>query len=199
MTDDWWNDAYDDDPPWDVGRPQPALVRLVEDGVVDGRVLDVGCGTGTNALYLAEHGHPVTGVDVSERAIEQAREKARRASDDEDRNVRFRVADALDLSADLGPFDSVVDSGTFHVFEDEQRGTYVDNLAAVLRSGGHAFVLAFGNDAPDDWGPNLVSRDDVTDAFSSDDWRIDDVRETVFLANHGDDEVAGLLAVVERR
>lgn len=213
VTDDpgeWWNEAYENDPPWDVGRPQPAFVRLVEDGAVDGRVLDAGCGTGTHALCVAERGRPVTGVDVSERAIERAREKAREArasahpdgsetsGTPRDLDVTFRVADVLDLPADLGPFETVLDSGTFHVFEEEERAAYADSLAAVLSPGGRAFVLAFGEDAPDDWGPNTLSAADVTDAFG-DGWRVRDVREEPFVANHGADRVPGLLAVVERR
>jgi SAM-dependent methyltransferase len=196
---DWWNEAYESDPPWDVGRPQPAFVRLAEDGAIDGHVLDAGCGTGTHALYVAKRGRPVTGVDASERAVERARETAREASRSRpDLDVTFRVADLLDPPADLGPFETVLDSGTFHVFGPGERAAYADGLAAVVPSGGRAFVLAFGEDAPDDWGPNPVSPDDVAGAFG-DGWRVRDAREEPFVANHGDDRVPGLLAVVERR
>lgn len=63
-------------PPWDIGRPQPAIVRLAERGAINGAVLDVGCGTGENALYLAGLGLEVTGVDAAPTAIASAREKA---------------------------------------------------------------------------------------------------------------------------
>src|ERR1039457_3090205 len=63
-------------PPWDIGRPQPAFVRLARSGLLCGRVLDVGCGTGEHALLAAAHGADAMGVDVSPRAVEQARGKA---------------------------------------------------------------------------------------------------------------------------
>src|SRR6266852_8937706 len=72
-----WEDAYKTVPPWDVGRPQPAFVELVRAGELNrGKVLDVGCGTGENALYLAENGFSVIGVDLTSSAITAARAKA---------------------------------------------------------------------------------------------------------------------------
>ena len=73
-----WDAVYvaDQPPPWDIGRPQPALVRLAEQGLFGGHVLDVGCGTGEHALLAAAHGGTATGVDLSPRAISQARAKA---------------------------------------------------------------------------------------------------------------------------
>ena len=73
-----WDASYHDGPaPWDTGQPQPAVVRLAAEGGFAGAVLDAGCGTGENALYLASLGWPVLGVDVAETALAIAREKAR--------------------------------------------------------------------------------------------------------------------------
>src|SRR6266852_9065369 len=73
-----WDASYYDGPaPWDIGRPQPAIVRLASEGGFAGAVLDAGCGTGENALHLASLGLPVLGVDVAETALAIAREKAR--------------------------------------------------------------------------------------------------------------------------
>jgi 2-polyprenyl-3-methyl-5-hydroxy-6-metoxy-1,4-benzoquinol methylase len=97
-----WEDAYKTVPPWDVGRPQPAFVELVRAGELGKhKVLDVGCGTGENALYLASNGFSVSGVDLSDRAIAAARAKAveRRL------NIDFRTGNALSLEFKDSVFD----------------------------------------------------------------------------------------------
>src|SRR5438128_10310610 len=104
--------AYKGKAPWDVDRPQPAIVRLVKAGAISGDVLDVGCGTGENALFLGENGFVVLGVDMVKKAIDIAKRKAaeRRAA-----TVDFRVADALMLGRLERTFDTVTDSGLLHV------------------------------------------------------------------------------------
>src|SRR5437879_13464936 len=71
-----WNSVYEGSPPWDIGRPQPNFVRLADAGRFQGRVLDVGCGTGEHVMLAASHGADAMGVDVAELAIERARAKA---------------------------------------------------------------------------------------------------------------------------
>lgn len=114
------------DIPWDSETPSEPLVRLLEAGCLPGKtVLELGCGTGTNALEFARRGRAVTAVDSAPSAIRLAREKARRAR----RRVDFRVADAL--SADLGgPYDIVFDSGLYH----HLRHHYLDGFLAVLKT-----------------------------------------------------------------
>jgi SAM-dependent methyltransferase len=90
-------------PPWDIGRPQPAFVRLADQGRLTGRLLDAGCGTGENALLAASRGADVTGIDVAPTAIAQARAKA----SERGLTARFEVADALDL----GRVSLTVDTG----------------------------------------------------------------------------------------
>ena len=120
-------------PPWDIGRPQPAFLELAEHGVLTGRVLDVGCGTGEHALMAAARGFDATGIDAIPTPIDIARRKARNRG----LTVRFLVSDALRLP-DLGEhFDTVLDSGLFHVFDDEDRAKFVAALAAVVSTGGH--------------------------------------------------------------
>lgn len=81
-------------PPWDIGRPQAAFVRLLEAGAFHGPVLDVGCGTGEHALMAAAAGFVAVGIDAAPTAIELAQQKAAQRS----LEVRFEVGDALDLS-----------------------------------------------------------------------------------------------------
>ena len=129
-----WDEVYAASvpPPWDIGRPQPAFVRLAEQGLLSGRVLDSGCGTGEQTLLAAAHGADAVGVDVSGRAIQRAKDKAAERG----LVTRFEVGDALRLG-DLGlMFDTIMDSGVFHVFDDENRARYVASLASVLRPGG---------------------------------------------------------------
>ena len=170
-----------DTAPWDVGRPQTAMVRAAEAGLVRGRVLDIGCGTGELSLYLAARGHPVVGVDAAPAAIERARRKAA----DRGFAVEFDVADALDLP-EIGRFDAVVDSGLFHVFDDPERVRYVDTLRSLLRPGGTLLVLCFADSAPGDGGPRRVSPREIREAFAErDGWTVEWVRESVFETRGG--------------
>lgn len=109
--------AYHGTPPWEIGRPQPAIAELAEAAAIGGRVLDVGCGTGEHALLAAGLGLPAVGVDASPAAIEIAGRKAAERG----LQARFLLHDALDLAALGEQFDTVIDSGLFHVFTDQDR------------------------------------------------------------------------------
>ena len=125
-----WDASYTGGPPpWDIGRPQPAIVRLASDGAFTGAVLDAGCGTGENALLVAALGLPVLGVDVAETAVATAREKAAARGLD----AEFVVADALHLDRLDRTFDTVLDCGLFHTFKGDERQAYVASLASVTR------------------------------------------------------------------
>jgi cyclopropane fatty-acyl-phospholipid synthase-like methyltransferase len=175
-----WDAAYTAEapPPWDIGRPQPAIVRLAESGLLTGRVLDVGCGTGEHALLAASQGAAATGVDLSPTAIERARAKAAQRGLD----VRFDVGDALDLSRQGLDFDVIVDSGVFHVFSDEDRPRYVTSLAAVLRSGGTLYLMCFSDRQPGDFGPRRVRQDELRASFS-DGWAVESITADTFEIN----------------
>ena len=172
MTTPSWDAAYagSTPPPWDLGRPQPAFVRLAEQGLLIGQVLDVGCGTGEQTLLAASSGAEALGVDVSPLALEQARGKAAArgipaAAGGQIGTARFEVADALSLG-DLGlSFDTVIDSGLFHVFDDDSRARYVASLASVLRPGGHLYLMCFSDRQPGTLGPRRVSQDELRAAF----------------------------------
>ena len=164
--------------PWDIGRPQPAFLRLAESGLLTGRVLDAGCGTGEHALLAARFGAEAMGVDRSARAIEQARDKAAARH----LRVRFEVADALSL-ADLGQtFDTIIDSGLFHVFDEPSRARYVASLASVLRPGGHCHLMCFSDRQPGTWGPRRVTQAELRAAFS-DGWTIEGITPDAFEVN----------------
>jgi cyclopropane fatty-acyl-phospholipid synthase-like methyltransferase len=166
---------YAGTPPWDIGRPQPAFLALAEAGGIRGRVLDVGCGTGEHVLMAAGLGLEATGLDAAPTAIEAARRKAR----DRGLTARFLVWDALRL-AELGErFDTVLDSGLFHVFADEDRPRFVDGLRAVVNPGGRYLMLCFSERQPGLCGPRRVTQDEIRASFA-DGWRVDAIEPTRF-------------------
>jgi cyclopropane fatty-acyl-phospholipid synthase-like methyltransferase len=180
MTTPSWDEAYagDTPAPWDIGRPQPAFVRLADKGLLLGRLLDSGCGTGEQTLLAAAHGADALGIDVSPRAIKQARGKAAEQGLD----VRFEVADALRLG-DLGlTFDTIIDSGVFHVFDDEDRARYVASLASVLGDGGHCYLICFSDRQPGTFGPRRVRQDELRAAFSEG-WTVASIEADTFEIN----------------
>jgi SAM-dependent methyltransferase len=150
-------------PPWDVGHAQPEVVRLAEEGEFVGDVLDVGCGTGENALYLASLGRRVLGVDASPAAVERARAKAVERGF----AVPFLVADALDLARLRRRFETVLDCGLFHTLAIEQRRPYAHSLCEVLSPGGALHLLCFSDEEPPGPGPRRVAEHEIGDAFRS--------------------------------
>ncbi len=170
--------------PWVIGEPQPAIVALERDGWIRGAVLDAGCGSGEHTIHLATLGYDVRGVDLSARALEQARANASR------RHVaaRFEVADALHLG-DLPRFDTVIDSALFHVFDAADRARYVRSLHTVCRPGALVHVLAL-SDAGPGIGPE-VSDTVIRDAFG-DGWTLEELQPSRYRVIVGAEDGARL-------
>jgi SAM-dependent methyltransferase len=175
-----WDASYQatTPPPWDIGRPQPAFVRLAEDGRLTGILLDAGCGTGENTLLAATHGAEAIGIDGSRAAIELARRKAVERSV----SARFEVGDALELALLGVAFDTIIDSGLFHVFDDDARARYVTSLGAVARPDCHLYLMCFSDRQPGDFGPRRVTKTELVVAFS-DGWTIDEIAAAEFAVN----------------
>ncbi|MBO0685090.1 MAG: class I SAM-dependent methyltransferase [Candidatus Dormibacteraeota bacterium] len=173
-----FDSSYVGSPPWDIGRPQPAFLRLAEAGAISGKVLDAGCGTGEHVLMAAGLGLDATGIDLAPTAIRLAEEKARERG----LQARFRVWDALDLAALGERFDTVLDCGLFHVFDDAERTPFVDGLQAVLVPGGRYFLLCFSDSQPGDWGPRRIREQEIRDVFASG-WRVDSIEEATLDIN----------------
>ena len=164
-----WDASYHDGPaPWDVGRPQPAVVRPASEGRFVGAVLDAGCGTGENALHLASLGLSVLGVDVAETALAIARAKA----DDRGIEAEFAAADALQLERLGRRFETVLDCGLFHTFDGDERRRYVASLASVTEHDGTLYLLCFSDDGPET-GPHPVTQEELRTAFNpSSGWNV---------------------------
>jgi SAM-dependent methyltransferase len=163
---------YAGTPPWDIGRPQPAFVKLAEQGLVRGRVLDVGCGTGEHALMASAVGLEATGIDASPTAIGLAKRKARERG----LEARFIVWDALELPAlaHREGFDTVIDCGLFHVFDDDDRVTYVSGLRSIIAPGGRYLMLCFSDREPGEFGPRRVTHDEIRASFA-DGWVVESI------------------------
>ncbi|HEU4421612.1 MAG TPA: class I SAM-dependent methyltransferase [Pilimelia sp.] len=153
-------------PPWDIGGPQPALARVLDEGVKGPKVLDVGCGAGDLAIALARRGYEVTAIDISGVAIDMARAKA--AS--EGLTVHFEVQDATNLSLPSAPFDSVFDSGLLHSLRRRGGGeadAYLALLPGLAAPGATVFVLAVSVEEGQGWG---VTEKLLRAAFAEPQW-----------------------------
>jgi SAM-dependent methyltransferase len=177
---DWDGSYVGPPPPWDIGRPQPAFVRLAEAGALAGVLLDAGCGTGEHTILAARYGASALGIDVSPLAVEMARRKAAEHGVD----TSFQVLDALRLVTLGESFDTIVDSGLFHVFDDSARARYLTALRAVLRPGGHLHIMCFSDHQPGDWGPRRVTEGELRAAFGSG-WRLGSIAPDHFDINPG--------------
>ncbi|MFG1706546.1 class I SAM-dependent methyltransferase [Nonomuraea sp. M3C6] len=159
--------------PWDIGRPQPAFLDLAQAGVIQGRVLDVGCGTGEHTLMCAALDLDATGVDLAPKAINLAQDKARERG----LTARFLRHNALRL-AELGEsFDTVLDSLVFHIFSDDNRAAYVESLRSATKPGGRLFLLCFSDRQPGEgeYGPRRVTQQEITAAFAEG-WKLDSIK-----------------------
>ena len=195
MTGVPWDASYQDGPPpWDIGQPQPAIVRLASKGGVTGTVLDAGCGTGENALHVASLGLSVVGVDVAETALAIARQKAA----DRGIQVEFVAADAFNLQRLRRTFATVLDCGMFHTCDADERPRYAASLALVTERGGGLYVLCFSNEGPD-IGPHPISQIDLRTAFNpSTGWNIAAIEPDRVQTRFHDDGAPAWLATIKR-
>ncbi len=164
-------------PPWETGRPEPWVLRLLDEGVLAGEVLDAGCGTGKNAVPMAARGCRVTAVDFVPEAVAAARKRAREAGVAD----RLRVVEADLFRWDPGEtrFDAVLDSGFFHVLGDADRARYVERLHELLRPGGRLVLMCFSDLEPGEGGPRRVREEELRTAFR-DGWEIERLERTRF-------------------
>lgn len=188
--------AYHSRPPWDIDGPQPAFARLLQAGLIYGRVLDIGCGTGENVLHFASCGLDVTGLDASAVAIGQAQAKARQRR----LPARFVHGDVLRLTALGETFDTVTDSGLLHVLSDHDMQQVIRGLQAVLRPSGHYWLLCFSEHSTGP-GPRKLTKQHISTLFSGG-WQVKDIQPARFQPVPGrgyEQMTAAWLADIERQ
>jgi SAM-dependent methyltransferase len=131
------------------------------------------------------------GIDATPAAISRARQ----AAEERGLAVRFAVGDALDLAALDERFDTLIDSGLCHVFDDDDRSRYMQSLRVVTVPGGRCCMLCFSDRQPGDWGPRRVAQDEIRASFA-DGWRIESIDAAGFEVIYG--AVPGWLSVIIR-
>lgn len=196
-TDGMFHRAYSEGAaPWDIGRPQPEIVALAEAGTFGHRVVDLGCGTGEQALMLAARGHEVLGIDAVPEAIERARRKAEERGID----AQFIAGDLFEVLPLLGrSFDSAVDVGLFHTLSDEDRVRFSVALGRVLVPGALYVMLCFSDRVPGEFGPRRVSEAEIRNTFRAPEFAVREVRAAGLHSLHADAPVIDAnLARIER-
>lgn len=195
-----FDNAYEGVPTWDIGRPQPAVLRMLEADLIAGDVLEVGCGTGEHARLLAARGHHVLGIDFSARAIELARDRSRRLAPVREgpmRTPEFEVADVRALAELDRAFDTVLDVGCFHTLQPEDRAAYAVSIQGVLRPEGRLLLLCWSDRNQFGYGPARIRRRDIRKTFRSG-WAIESLAAETLDTRMEATEVRAWLAVVRR-
>ena len=179
----FFNSVYQNVAPWDIGAPQPAMAALIEKCPPADPILDLGCGSGDLAIYLAKSGHQVVGIDFVEAAIKNARDKVAALPNETAQSISFQVADALKPSLLQGKFGAVFDSGFYHLFNPDQCVQLIDEVAAILKPHGCYYLHEFAIEFPIPNMPRKISMDELQARFTVEKgWRIKEIQTVDFLS-----------------
>lgn len=161
-----WEERYRQETiPWDIGQPSEQLEEFIKN-IKPCSALDLGCGTGTEAIYLAKKGFGVSGLDISETAIQRAREKAEKGGV----SIDFRIGDVLNLPFATNSFELINDRGCFHTIDPPDREKFVSEIYRVLKHRGKYLMTCFSDKEPESSehkGPYRISKKEIEDSFSS--------------------------------
>ena len=194
----FFNSVYNEIPPWDIGRPQPAMSALLAKYPPTSPVLDVGCGSGDLSIYLAQLGYQVVGIDFVEAAITNAREKVGSLPTEVARLLNFQVADALKPSLLHQKFGAVVDSGFLHLFDSDQGDQFIEELALTLLPKGQYYLHEFAIEFPVPNVPRQINADEIQSRFRIDKgWSIKEIQSVEFLSRVAP-PVPAISACIER-
>ena len=191
-----WDERYrSGETPWDTGQPSSELQRvLAEASIGPCRAVELGCGTGTNAVWLAQQGFDVSAVDASALAVERARRRAEEAGV----QVRFLEADVLHPPEELtGPFDFFFDRGCYHAVRRNDVQAYLHTVRRLTRAGGLGLVLAGNAREPHDSGPPVVTEEEIRKELGSL-GKVVQLREFRFDPAEGEDRFLGWSCLLRR-
>ena len=194
----FFNAVYEDVPPWDIGAPQPAMAALLAKHPPTSPVLDVGCGSGDLAIYLAQLGHQVMGIDFVESAVATAQSKVNSLAPETAQLLNFQVADALKPSLLQKKFGAVVDSGFYHLFDSDGCGQLIDEVASILLPAGRYYLHEFAIEFPVPNMPRQITAEEFQARFTAErGWRIQEIQSVQFLSRVAP-PVPAICACVER-
>ena len=170
-----WEEIYKskEKPAWDIGKPQQALIDYLSQNRPQ-TAIDIGCGTGSSATYMANKGIKTTGIDFSKNAIKQA--KAKKSKN----KPLYAIKDVLKLIY-ANKFDFAYDSGCFHMLEPEKRKKYALVINKLLKKQGRLLLLCFSEHEPDWGGPYRIIKQELEETFAK--FKIISINETEFKAN----------------
>ncbi|ORW88908.1 SAM-dependent methyltransferase [Mycobacterium sp. IEC1808] len=183
-----WDAAYRQEtpPPWSIGRPQPELAALIDEGKIRSDVLDSGCGHAELSLALAARGYTVVGLDASATAVEAA---TATAAERGLTTATFAQADVTNFRGYDGRFSTILDSGLFHALPPESRQDYLQSIFRAAAPGAALYILAFaagalGPQSADRPGPRGFTETELHDAVAEL-WQVDDLRPAKLYGNAG--------------
>ncbi len=173
-----WAERYNDTPlneiPWELGRPKDVVVELMESGLISkgSRVLDIGCGAGSNTVFISGAGYNVIGLDFVPLALKHSIELAEENS----LEIPFTAADAAYLPFRSSVFDLIIDLGCFHCMAEGRRGDYIDEVSRVIRPGGFIQLTCFNKKGDIPEVASSFDEADIRTLFSRN-FEIEDVKD----------------------
>ncbi|MBG9455607.1 methyltransferase [Lysinibacillus sphaericus] len=155
----FWNEFYDqtfEKIPFFINKPDENLVSYLEEKMIrPNKVLELGCGAGRNAIYLAKQGCSVVGVDLSDKALQWAQRRV----DEANVNVELICANIFELNLQEESFDFIYDSGCFHHIAPHRRVTYIELIRKLLKPNGYFALCSFEEHGS--YGGSAISDEEV--------------------------------------